>query len=61
MHSNVDIPIFDGRTDTTTGNPVNLVTSWIDGSAIYGTSAEHEALLRSWKNGTLKSCDRYRY
>ena len=40
------------------GSPVNLVSAWIDGSAIYGMSAEHENLLRSWQNGTLKACDR---
>ena len=58
MHDGIDVPIFDGRTDKTSGSPVNLVSAWLDGSAIYGMSAEHENLLRSWQNGTLKACNR---
>ena len=58
MHDGINVPIFDGRTDQSSGSPVNLVSAWLDGSAIYGTSAEHESSLRSWQNGTLKACDR---
>ena len=60
MHDDIDVPVFDGRTDQSSGSPVNLVSAWLDGSAVYGMSAEHESLLRSWKNGTLKACDRKR-
>uniref|UniRef100_T1KSA2 Uncharacterized protein n=1 Tax=Tetranychus urticae TaxID=32264 RepID=T1KSA2_TETUR len=34
---------------------VNQVTSFLDGSAIYGSSEEESRLIRSFKNGLLKS------
>ena len=43
----LNIPIFDGSTDKTTGTPVNLASAWLDGSVIYGISAEHESKLRA--------------
>ena len=49
MHTTdgLNIPIFDGSTDKTTGTPVNLASAWLDGSVIYGISAEHESKLRA--------------
>ena len=49
MHTadGLNIPIFDGSTDKTTGTPVNLASAWLDGSVIYGISAEHESKLRT--------------
>ena len=49
MHTTdgLNIPIFDGSTDKTTGTPVNLASAWLDGSVIYGISAEHESKLRT--------------
>lgn len=47
-------------TGTEPGNPLqypNEITAFIDGSAVYGSSAEHAAWLRSFEDGKLKVSD----
>lgn len=48
----------DPETGTDPGNPleqVNVVTSWIDGSQIYGSDDETAAALRTFEGGRLKT------
>ena len=35
-------------------SPINLITSWIDGSQVYGSDTERAHWLRTFKNGQLK-------
>ncbi len=49
--------VFDPATGTSTGNPreqINLVTSWIDGSMVYGSDTTRAAALRTGIGGRLK-------
>ncbi|CAI5438989.1 unnamed protein product [Caenorhabditis angaria] len=57
---NTEIPFIRAKYDKSTGNglnspreQINEVTSWLDGSFIYGTSEPWVASLRSFKNGRL--------
>lgn len=38
-------------------SPINLLTSWIDGSQVYGSDTERAHWLRTFKNGLLKVSD----
>jgi len=49
--------IFDKSTGTSVSNPrqhINMVTSFIDGSAVYGSDIKRANWLRTFKNGKLK-------
>ena len=49
--------IFDKTTGTSVSNPrqhINMVTSFIDGSAVYGSETKRANWLRTFKNGKLK-------
>ncbi len=49
---------FDPTTGTAEGGPreqLNRITAWLDGSMIYGSSAETSAALRSLEGGRLKT------
>jgi len=49
--------LFDKSTGTSSANPrqhVNMVTSFIDGSAVYGSDLKRASWLRSFKKGKLK-------
>jgi hypothetical protein len=49
--------VFDPATGTSTSNPrqqVNQITSWIDGSMVYGSDAVRAAALRTFSGGRLK-------
>lgn len=49
--------LFDKKTGTSASNPrqhVNMVTSFIDGSAVYGSDETRANWLRTFKNGKLK-------
>src|SRR5205814_8847966 len=52
--------IFDAATGTGSGNPrqqVNTITSFLDGSMIYGSNATTAAELRTMSGGMLKTSD----
>jgi hypothetical protein len=51
---------FDPATGTGIGNPrqqTTVVTSWLDGSMIYGSDAARAAALRTFSGGQLQSSD----
>jgi hypothetical protein len=51
----------DPDTGTSAGNPrqqINTLTAWLDGSVIYGTSADRAAALRTFFGGRMKTSDR---
>ena len=51
---------FDPSTGTSTSNPrqqVNSITSYLDGSMIYGSDATRAAALRTFSGGRLKTSD----
>ena len=51
---------FDPTTGTSTTNPrqqVNVITTWIDGSVVYGSDTVRAAALRSFAGGKLKTSD----
>jgi len=50
--------LFDPSTGTGPGNPrrvINIVTPFIDGSAVYGSDEEHAQWLRTFNGGKLKT------
>lgn len=62
--STQEIPLnrskFDPATGTSTANPrqqVNVITSFLDGSMIYGSDAVRAAALRTFVGGQLKTSD----
>lgn len=59
---NVTIPVYrsvyDPTTGTSTSNPrqqLNLITSYLDGSQIYGSDSNRNSALRTFSGGELKT------
>ncbi len=49
---------FEAGTGTSTNNPrmqLNTITSWIDGSVVYGSDVDRASWLRSFSGGKLKA------
>ena len=47
--------VLAGTGDSTARQQENLITSWIDGSQVYGSDEERASWLRTFSQGKLKT------